>query len=78
MGKVTHYFDKIGVAIIDLDKGKLKVGQEIKFQHGDKEFSQKIDSIQIEHKDVEEVKAGDSFGVKVDQPTKPGTLVYLV
>ncbi len=78
IGKVTHYFDKIGVAIIDLDKGKLKVGQEIKFQHGDKEFSQKIDSIQIEHKDVEEVKAGDSFGVKVDQPTKPGTLVYLV
>lgn len=78
VGRVTHYFDKIGVAIIDLDKGELKVGQEIKFQHGDKEFSQKIDSIQIEHKDVEEVKAGDSFGIKVDQPTKPGTLVFNV
>lgn len=76
IGKVSHYYDKIGVAIVDLEKGTLKVGDQIKFQHGEDEFTQAIDSLQIEHQAVEEVKAGDAFGLKVDKPTKPGTLVY--
>ena len=77
IGKVVHYYDKLGVAIIDLDKGGLKVGDEIKFKHGDEEFTQKVESLQADHKDVESVKKGDSFGVKVDKPTKVGTEVYL-
>lgn len=77
IGKVVHYYDKLGVAIIDLKSGKLKVGDQLKFKHGDEEFSQKVASLQIEHKVVESVKKGDSFGVKVDKPTKPGTEVYL-
>lgn len=76
IGKVVHYYDHLGVAIVDLEKGGLKVGQSIKFQHGEDEFTQTIGSLQIEHKEVEEVKAGDSFGLKVDKPTKPGTLVF--
>ncbi len=78
MGKVVHFYDKLGVAIIDLDKGGLKVGDEVKFKRGDEEFSQKIESLQVDHESVIKVKKGDSFGVKVDKPTKPGTEVYLV
>lgn len=78
IGKVTHYFDKINVAIIDLEKGTIKSGQQVKFKHGEEEFSQVLDSIQIDHQSVEEVKAGDAFGVKVSQPVKEGWLVYLV
>lgn len=77
IGKVVHYYDKLGVAIVDLESRSLKVGDEVKFKRGDSEFSQKVESLQVEHQDVESVKAGDSFGLKVDQPTKPGTLVYL-
>lgn len=76
IGKVSHYYDKLSVAIIDLNSGGLKVGDEIKFKRGDSEFTQKIDSLQIEHESVDSVKKGDSFGLKVDQQTKPGTLVY--
>ena len=76
IGKVTHYYDKLGVAIIDLENGQLKVGDKLKFKKGDSEFTQKIESLQVEHESVESVKSGDSFGLKVDQPTKPGTLVY--
>lgn len=76
IGKVSHYYDKLGVAIVDLDSGSLKVGDEIKFKRGEDEFTQKIDSLQIEHETVDSVKSGDSFGLKVDQPTKPGTLVF--
>lgn len=77
IGKVVHFYDKLGVAIIDLENGGLKVGDQVKFKRGDDEFTQTIDSLQVDHKDVDSVKKGDSFGVKVNQPTKPGTLVYL-
>lgn len=76
IGKVTHYYDKLGVAIVDLTAGSLKTGQKIKFKHGDEEFTQAIESLQVEHQPVEKVKAGDAFGLKVGQTTKPGTLVY--
>jgi len=78
IGKVIHYYDHLSVAIIDLEKGGLKVGEKIKFQHGEDEFTQEIDSLQVDHKQVDEVKAGDSFGIKVDKPTKVGTLVYAI
>lgn len=78
IGKVIHYYDKIGVAIIDLQKGSLKVGDQIKFQHGDEGFTQTIDSLQVDHNQVDSVKAGDEFGLKVSQSTKPGTLVFAV
>lgn len=78
IGKVNHYYDKLGVAIIDLNSKGLSLGQELKFKRGDNEFTQKVSSLQVDHKEVEEVKKGDSFGLKVDKPTKPGTLVFLV
>lgn len=77
VGKVIHYYDKVGVAIIDLGSGGLKVGDQVKFKRGEEEFTQKIESLQVEHQEVSSVKKGDSFGLKVDKPTKPGTEVYL-
>lgn len=77
VGKVTHYYDKLGVVIVDLTSGGLKVGDQVKFRKGETEFTQAINSLQVDHQDVQEVKAGDSFGLKVNQPAKPGTLVYL-
>ncbi len=78
IGKVVHFYDKLGVAIVDLRSGGIKVGQEIKFKRGDNEFAQKVESLQVDHQSVDAVKKGDSFGLKVDKPTKPGTEVYLV
>lgn len=77
IGKVVHYYDKLGVAIIDLKSGGLKVGDELKFKRGDEEFTQKVNSLQVDYKEVESVKKGDSFGLKVDKPTKPGTEVFV-
>lgn len=77
IGTITHYYDKIGVAIIKLDK-TLKKGQEVEFKdkQGETVFTQAIDSIEIERKPVDEAKKGDDIGIKVDQPTKPGWEVY--
>ena len=78
IGKVVHFYDKLGVAIVDLQSGGIKVGEEVKFKRGDDEFTQKVESLQVEHQSVDAVKKGDSFGLKVDKPTKPGTEVYAI
>jgi len=74
IGKVVHYYDKLGVAIVELSK-KVSVGDTVVFQRGELEFPQAIDSLQIEHESVEKAKKGEFVGLKVDQPVKEGTLM---
>lgn len=76
VGTVTHYYGKIGVAIVELS-GPLKVGDQIKFENGT-ELEQTVDSMQIEHEQVEEAKKGDMIGLKVEQKVHEGATVYLV
>ncbi len=78
IGKVTHYYNKINVAIIDLTSGTIKIGDHLKFKKGEDEFTQEVSSLQIEHKVVEEVKSGDAFCLKVDKPVEERAEVYLV
>ena len=77
IGRVTHYYDHLEVAVINLSKGaKLKVGDSIKIVGGETDFKQKIGSMQVDHKDVDTVKAGDDFGLKVDKPVREGYKVF--
>jgi putative protease len=64
IGKITHYFDKIGVAVIELSDS-LHVGQEISIEGAHTNFTQVVDSMQVEHKSIHEAKAGQSVGMKV-------------
>ncbi|MFH1088377.1 MAG: hypothetical protein V1719_00880 [Patescibacteria group bacterium] len=74
LGKVTHYYDKIGVAIIEL-VDTLKVGDTVKYMKGDDEIAQTINSIQIEKTPVDSADKGAIVGVKVEDPIKEGTLI---
>ena len=79
VGTVTHYYDKISVAVIKLSKGDLKVGDEIKLIGKDgKEFTQPVSSMQIEHAEIDIAKAGDEFGLKVENEVKSKTEVLKV
>ena len=70
IGKVTHYYDKIKVAVVDLS-ASLHVGDFVHFS-GSSDFSQAIESMQMEHEQVEAAAKGDTVGVKVSQAVKPG------
>lgn len=76
LGKVTHYYDKAMVAIVKLIGGGLKTGDAVKFVKGENEFTQNIESMQVEHEALKSAKKGQEIAVKVDQPTKEGALVY--
>lgn len=75
IGIVSHYYDQIGVAIIELKK-PLKAGETVTFLGGAHYLVQDVTSMQIDHTNVEKAKAGMSVGVKVEQRVHPGTNVY--
>lgn len=78
IGKVTHFFDKIGVAIVELN-GDLAVGDTIKFSRGGEDmFEQKVESIQIEHEKKETAKKGEVVGLKTEKEVKEGAEVYKI
>lgn len=78
VGRVTHYYDKIGVAVMELD-GNLASGERIKFVRGGEDmFEQVVDSMQVEHNKVDSAKKGDIVGLKTDQEVKEGAEVYKV
>ena len=78
IGKVTHYYDKIGVAIVELS-ATLTVGEKIKFVRGGEDmFEQPVESIQIEHEKKESAGKGDVIGLKVTSEVKEGAEVFKV
>lgn len=77
VGKISHYYDKAGVGIIELTD-TLKVGDTIHIKGHTTDFTQQITSLQVEHQQIEEAKAGDSIGVKVDQLVREHDKAYKV
>jgi len=77
IGKVTHYFSNIGVAVIDL-QGSLKSGDSIRIVGGETDFEQQVGSMEADHKKVSSAKSGDSVGLKVEQKVRDGYRVYKV
>lgn len=77
IGKVIHFYDKIGVAIIELT-GTLNVGDKIKIEGGKNEFDQTVDSMEIDRKPVNSAGIGETIGIKVKEKTKEGALVLKV
>lgn len=77
IGKVSHYYDKIGVAVIDLSD-KLNVGDEILIEGHETNFKQKVESMQIEHQNIDKAKKGDSIGLKVINMVRENDAVYKI
>lgn len=76
-GTVSHYYDKIGVVIVDLDES-VSIGDSIKFSGKSDEFSQTLESMEIDHEKIKKAKKGESVGIKTDQKVKEGDTMYLI
>jgi len=77
IGRISHYFDHIGVAVIELSDA-LKSGDTIRVVGGSTDFNQEVGSMEIEHEKVATAKPGDSVGLKVDQKVREGYKVYKI
>ncbi len=77
VGRITHFFGKAGVAAIELED-ELKVGDTIHVEGHTSDWTQQVDSLQIEHESVEKAGPGDVVGLKIDGRAREHDLVYKV
>jgi len=75
VGRVTHFFNKISVAVVEL-KAPLAVGDRIMIKGPSTDFEQVVESMQIEHKNVARAEAGQMVGLKVNQRVREKDIVY--
>jgi putative protease len=76
IGVVTHYYGNLLVAIVKLEAGTLRVGDTIHIRGHTSDFSQRVESLQVEHAAVNEVGPHDEFGIKVLQHAREHDVVY--
>jgi hypothetical protein len=77
IGNVTHYFDRIGVAVLDLEDG-LKLGDTIHITGHRTDLLQRVSSMEIEHQKMQAVSAGADVALKVDEEVREGDKIYRV
>ncbi|MBI2640274.1 MAG: translation elongation factor-like protein [Candidatus Sungbacteria bacterium] len=75
IGKIIHYYDKIGVAVVRLEGG-LKAGDTVHVKGKVSDFEQTVESMQLDHKDVSSAKKGEEVAVKLSGKAKEGDIVY--
>jgi len=78
IGHVSHYFGKIMVAAIELTDGDLHVGDTIRISGHTSDFTQTIDSMQIDNANVPEAKKGQAIGIRVSEHARVGDKVFKV
>ncbi len=77
IGKVKDYFRKVEVVTLELE-GPIKVGDTIHIKGHTTDLTQAVESMQIEHVDVQEGGPGDLVGIKVAERVRPGDSVFVV
>lgn len=70
IGRVTHYFSKIQVGVLEVTQGVLRVGDTIHIVGHTTDFFQKLESLQMEHVQVESAAKGQSVGFKAESPVR--------
>ncbi|MFC1697285.1 hypothetical protein ACFL1H_03060 [Nanoarchaeota archaeon] len=78
VGKITHFFSKISVAVIEITSGELKPSDQIKIKGATSDFQQKIETMEIDRKPVDVATAGQAIGLKVIEPVREGDVVFKV
>jgi putative protease len=77
IGAIGNYYSKISVAVVDLT-GKLGVGDTVRVKGATTDFRQKVESMQIEHANVQTAGPGQSIGLRVTDKVRKGDIVYKV
>ena len=76
IGVVTHYYSHLGVAVAQLNAGSLKIGDTIHVKGHTTDFTQKVDSMEYEHRHIEQAGAGQNIGLKVIDHAREHDIVF--
>jgi putative protease len=76
VGRVLHFYTKIGVAVVELTDGNLNIGDDIIITGMSTNFGQKVESMQIEGKNIENATKGQKIGLKVANRIREGDIIW--
>lgn len=77
IGEITHYFNRLGVAVLSLNES-LSVGEMIHILGHTTDFFQEALSMEVNHHKVQTVGPGAPVALKVDEPVRAGDWLYRV
>jgi translation initiation factor IF-2 len=75
IGEVTHFYNRIGVAVVNLT-GSIEVGDQIHFFGRSTDFRQQVQSMQIEHEPISEAGKGQEVAIKVERRVRNHDKIY--
>jgi hypothetical protein len=79
VGVVTHYYSDLSVATLQLEPGTtLRVGDVIHVLGHTTDFTQRVESLEVDQKPVLEVGPNDDFGLKVSEHAREHDVVFKV
>jgi translation elongation factor EF-Tu-like GTPase len=78
IGVVTHYFNHLSVAIVQLESGVVRTGDTVHIKGHTSDFRQTVGSMEVDHVHVDEARAGQSFGLRVNEHAREHDVVYKV
>lgn len=77
VGTVTHYYSHLGVAIIQINNGTLKTGDSIHIQGHSTDFTQPVESMELEHQHITQAVPGQVVGLRVKDHVREHDIVYV-
>lgn len=75
IGRVTHYYGKINVAIVHFDKD-ISLGSHVHFLGHNTDLAEPVASLELNHHQVAAARRGEEVGVKVAARVREGDLVF--
>ncbi len=78
IGSVTHFFKGPSVAVVKVTEGEVAVGDEIHFVGHTSDFTERVTSMEVDHKKVERAAVGDEIAIQVVDRARPHDQVYKV
>jgi putative protease len=76
VGRVTHYYGKVGAAVIEIQAGDLRVGDTIRIRGKTTDFSQQVESMEVDRKPVQSAGPGQLVGIKVRERVREEDRVF--
>jgi len=77
VGRIEHFYSKASVAVVELS-APIKKGEKIVIRGGTTNLTQDVESMEVEHKQLNEAPAGQRIGLKVAGRVRENDLVYKV
>jgi putative protease len=77
IGRVTHYYSHLSVAVLELTD-HMNVGETVHFLGHTTDFTQRVNSMEVNHHHVVAVNPGDNVALKVIEPVREHDVIYRV